>query len=138
MVHRHIINEKKNKKKNLTGNSLAVQWLGLCTSTVGSPGSIPSQRTKVPQDTGHSKKKKKKEIDKFNSTKINLSFLKRHCSESEKANYRVEENICKTHPIKDLVCVKSLQSCPTLGDPMDYTACQALLSIGIFQSKILE
>ena len=28
------------------------------------------------------------------------------------------------------VCAKSLQSCPTLRDAVDYTACQALLSTG--------
>lgn len=33
------------------GNSLAVQWLGFCTFTVNGTGSIPSQRTKVPQAT---------------------------------------------------------------------------------------
>ena len=31
-----------------SGNSLAVQWLGLCASTAGGTGSIPSQGTKVP------------------------------------------------------------------------------------------
>ena len=77
MVHRHIINGgTKKKKKNLTGNSLAVQWLGLCTSTAGSPGSIPSQRTKVPQDTGHSKKKRRKKLTNSTPQKLIFRFSK--------------------------------------------------------------
>ena len=41
--------------------------------------------------------------------------------------------------LKPIPCVraKSLQSCPTLCDPMDL-ACQALLSMGILQARILE
>ena len=31
------------------GNSLVVQWLGLCISTAGGPGSIPGRGTKIPQ-----------------------------------------------------------------------------------------
>ena len=48
----------KNKRKK--GNSLSVQWLGLSGLTVGALGSIPGQRTKIPQATGHGTKKKKK------------------------------------------------------------------------------
>ena len=32
----------------ILGNSLVVQWLGLCALTVKGPGSIPSQGTKDP------------------------------------------------------------------------------------------
>ena len=39
------------------GNSLVVQWLGLCTSTEGDTSSIPGQGTKMP--CGAAKKKKK-------------------------------------------------------------------------------
>ena len=35
-------------------------------------------------------------------------------------------------------CAKSLQSCLTLWDPMDYVACQAPLSMGLLQTRILE
>ena len=31
------------------GNSLAVQWLGLCTFIAKGTGSIPGQGTKIPQ-----------------------------------------------------------------------------------------
>ena len=45
------------------GNSLAVQWLGLCTFTADGVSVIPSQGTKTPQDTRRSQKKiKKKKI----------------------------------------------------------------------------
>ena len=36
------------------------------------------------------------------------------------------------------VCAKSLQSCPTVCDPMDYIACQVPLSMGVLQARILE
>ena len=37
------------KKKNPPWNSLVVQWLGLCASTAGGPGSIPGRGTKILQ-----------------------------------------------------------------------------------------
>ena len=46
--------------KYLTGNSLAVQWLRLGTVTAVAPGSIPDQRTKIPQTTQPGQKKEKK------------------------------------------------------------------------------
>ena len=46
--------------KEIYGNSLAVQWLGLGAFTAMSPGSIPGQGTKIPQASQHSQKKKKK------------------------------------------------------------------------------
>ena len=64
------------------GNSLAVQWLGLCTSTAG--GSIPGRGTKTPQAEGHGQNKTKQ---------IN----KGHYQESEKRTHRMGENICKSH-----------------------------------------
>ena len=36
-------------KSEWHGNSLAVQWLGLCASTAGGPSSIPGRGTKIPQ-----------------------------------------------------------------------------------------
>ena len=50
----HVANNEQAKneiKSIIPGNSLAVQWLGLCTSTAGGPGSIPSQGTKILQAT---------------------------------------------------------------------------------------
>ena len=40
------------------GNSLAVQWLGLCALTAKGPGSIPSRGTKIPQAAWCGGKKK--------------------------------------------------------------------------------
>ena len=50
----------KYMKQKLTGmeTSLVVQWLGLCTFTAVSLGSIPGQGTKIPQVAWHGKKKK--------------------------------------------------------------------------------
>ena len=47
--------------KEWMGNSLAVQWLGLCASTEGGTGSIPGWGTKIPHAAWRSQKKKKKE-----------------------------------------------------------------------------
>ena len=38
------------------GNSLAVQWLGLCALTAEGPGSVPSWGTKIPQAAWHCQK----------------------------------------------------------------------------------
>ena len=37
------------QQKHTGGNSLVVQWLGLCTFTAGGTGSIPDWGTKIPQ-----------------------------------------------------------------------------------------
>ena len=42
--------------KNIKGNSLAVQWLGLCAFTAEGTGSIPGWGTKIPQATWGSQK----------------------------------------------------------------------------------
>ena len=46
----------------ILGNSLVVQWLGLCTFTAKGPGSVPGRGTKIPQAMQHSQKKKIKNI----------------------------------------------------------------------------
>ena len=43
--------------KNSIGNSLAVQWLGLCALTAEGPGSIPGRGTKNPQAERRGQKK---------------------------------------------------------------------------------
>ena len=42
-----------------TGNSLVVQWLGLCAFTAKGTGSVPVWRTKIPQVWPKKKKKDK-------------------------------------------------------------------------------
>jgi len=42
-----------------TEDPLAVQWLGLCTSTAGGKGSIPGQEMKIPHATSHGQKQTK-------------------------------------------------------------------------------
>ena len=46
-----MINKKKRviKRNPIIGNSLVVQWLGLCTFIVRDSGSIPDWGTKLPQ-----------------------------------------------------------------------------------------
>ena len=44
--------------KSIVGNSLAVQWLGLCISTVVSMGSIPGQGSNILHAMQHGQKKK--------------------------------------------------------------------------------
>ena len=48
--------------------------------------------------------------------------------------------LCEKYDNSITVCMhaKSLQSCVTLCDPMDYIARQAPLSMGILQARILE
>ena len=54
--------EVKSQQKPLVerahGESLVVQWLGLCASTAGGQGSIPGWGTKIPQAVLEEKKKK--------------------------------------------------------------------------------
>ena len=47
------------------GTSLLVQWLRLCASSVGGPGSTPGQGTKISHAAQHRQKikKKKKSMD---------------------------------------------------------------------------
>ena len=52
-------NENSNQKKVMRA-SLVVQWLRLSAFTTRGPGSIPGQRTEIPQATWRSQKKKKR------------------------------------------------------------------------------
>ena len=45
------------------GNSLAVQWLGLCASNAAGTGSIPGWGTKIPYAAWRGKKKKVKVVN---------------------------------------------------------------------------
>ena len=42
--------------------SLAVQWLGLCTSTAEGPGSTPGWGSKILQAAGHGQKNTNKDL----------------------------------------------------------------------------
>ena len=57
MLFLYFKNIKKKKKKNSAGISLAVQWLGACTSTGGGRGQVPFLGTKIQQAKwcGHKK-----------------------------------------------------------------------------------
>ena len=60
-THRH--------RKQIYGNSLAVQWLGLHASTAKGTGSIPGQGTKIPQAVWCSQKTERKKENKLMATK---------------------------------------------------------------------
>ena len=52
--------EMCNKLLAAFGNSLVVQWLGLCAFTAEGVGSAPGWGTKIPQAMWHCQKKPKK------------------------------------------------------------------------------
>ena len=62
--------KKKDKSREFQGNSLAVQWLGLCTPTGKVPGWIPGQGTKIPRVVWCGQKKKDNFLKKRTSGKI--------------------------------------------------------------------
>ena len=71
------------------GNSLAVQWLGLCAFTAEGPGSISGQGTKIPQAMQHSQKIKKREVHSDKSLsqeteKSQINNLTLHLKQLEK------------------------------------------------------
>ena len=51
--------QSKTIRNTKGGNSLAVQWLGLCVFTAEGPGSIPGRGSKIPKAMQGSQKKKK-------------------------------------------------------------------------------
>ena len=57
------------------GNSLAVQWLGLCAFTAEGLGSIPGWETKFLQATRHSQKKKKRWSDDPELGGVMVNFM---------------------------------------------------------------
>ena len=74
------------KKKSTSGNSLVVQWLGLCTFTAEGLGSIPDRGTKIPRATQHSpppppKKRKAKKENLLHIVKIKWTMDRQTVSE---------------------------------------------------------
>ena len=57
--------------------------------------------------------------------------------ESQRVGTGLKRLITHTHPAYHVPCLVA-QSCLTLCDPIDYVACQAPLSMGILQARILE
>ena len=54
---RCLVQDHMHQESCRDGTSLAVQCLRFCPSKVGSVGSIPGQRTKIPYALWHSKEK---------------------------------------------------------------------------------
>ena len=64
-------------RKTREENSLAVQWLGLCTSIAGCMGSIPGQGTKIPQASPCGQKRKIKTREDLNANQLGLTDIYR-------------------------------------------------------------
>ena len=58
-----------------SGNSLAVQWLGLGSFTVKDPGSMPGQGTKISQLSSTAKREKEKKWDLKDNQVLNGSNI---------------------------------------------------------------
>ena len=72
------------KKEYNTGNSLAVQWLGLRAPTAEGVGLIPGQGTKIPQATRRGqKKKKKKKRSTIHGIRFNLYKIQKQAKRME-------------------------------------------------------
>ena len=76
---------------HLIGNSLVVQWLGLCASTAGGMGLIPGLGTKILQAARCSQKKKSSHLKTF-SRNIMFDQLSEHHGPAKlthKINYHI-------------------------------------------------
>ena len=77
------IQHGQNKNKS-PGNSLAAEWLGLCTLTVQGLGSIPSRGTKIPQVMWQGQKHWK---IKQHGQYTKISFKKKYRQKLEKGRW---------------------------------------------------
>ena len=74
------------------GNSLVVQWLELCSSTVGGSGLIPNQRTKILPAKWHDWKQKRRGKEgkvEERHVSLNLSDRKKYFGKTQ--NWRRED-----------------------------------------------
>ena len=85
------------------GTSLAVQWLGLRTSTAGGMGSIPGRGTKILYAAWHSQKKKK---DKD----LKTIHFKRYLSASKHGRESRHHHSLVGGPLSPLVCTSRIKS----------------------------
>ena len=131
--------------------SLVVQWLRICSSNAGDPGSIPGQRTKscMPQLRPSAVKK----ILKIKHGILDLFCLVFHLCHILIASLESMQCLCslvlpperfsRAIPVYVCVCVCMCvcvlgpQSCPTVCDPIDHSPPGSSVH-GIFQARILE
>ena len=65
-------------KTTMRRTSLAVQWLGLCTSTAEGMGSIPGQGTEIPHAVQCGQEKKiKKNTMRYHLTPVRMAIIKK-------------------------------------------------------------
>ena len=115
--------KKKEDLKNSIGNSLVVQWLGFCAFTAKGSSSMPGQGTTIPQALQYSQ----------NKQKTNNNNKKQQLHKSVRR--RKGEKLNKSQ--RDAAAAKSLQSCPTLCDPIDGSPPGTAVP-GILQVRTLE
>ena len=127
--------------------SLVVQWLRICSSNAGDPGSIPGQRTKscMPQLRPGTVKN----ILKIKHGILNLLCLVFHLCHILIASLESMQRLCslvlpperfsRAIPVCVCVyvCVLGPQSCSTVCDPFDHSPPGSSVH-GIFQARILE
>ena len=109
-------------QRSREGNFLAVQWLGLHTFTAEGPSSVPGQGTKL---CSVAKKKKKREKKQTGKRRGKLSKCIIYLS------------ICNKCLLSLSCYAKSLQSCPTLCNPIDSSPPASPVP-GILQARTLE
>ena len=92
-------------KKSSCGNSLVVQWLGVCTFTSEVLHSISGRGTKIPQATWlHQKKKREAVVQGRVINKCHIALMMKYLS---------------TLPLPTVQFSSVAQSCPILCDPMN-------------------
>ena len=80
LTHLEVICIRSNR-----GNSLVVQWLGLCTFTAEGPGSFPGQGTKkIPQATQPGQKQQQKYFEVLGVRNTIQSIVKGHYLKNKK------------------------------------------------------
>ena len=106
-------------KENVTGNSLAVRWLGLCAFTAKGPGSKPGQGTKIPQAARRPKKREREcyeqlHVNKFHNLDEMDKFFER--SKIQTLSQGVIANLKSPTFIKEIgIVVENLPTKKTLG-----------------------
>ena len=81
--------------KSALGKVLAVQWLGLSTSTAGCLGSVPGGRTQIPQASRQGQKQEAaRKYEAQRSTRCRMIKKKQYCSPDPSASTPQRETSC--------------------------------------------
>ena len=133
-----FLTHKKYIRNGKAGNFQAVQRLGLRAFTEEGPSSIPGWGTKTPQAVQHGQKNSKNRNGKGregNGTEVILLLKILHYGLHLSTLKGIK--VGKLGPIYSHATAKSLQSCPTLCDPLDGSPPDSPVP-GILQARTLE